>query len=154
MSERARNERIVRMGTGEGLRRGWGGDPHKQEQLAIIQKANPMRDDYHTGIRSVHDINTWGEVVDEAKRNASSGGWDEWSSYPDVSNAMIEKAIRTGKITVYSSYPIADGVFVSPSRMMAQDYAGGGPVYSKEVAINDVAWINTDEGQYAKIRRK
>ena len=125
MSERARNERIVRLGAGDGLKRGWGGDPHKQEQLAIIKRTNPMTDDYHTGIRSVRDIKTWGEAVGEAKRNAREGEWEEWSSYPDVTNTMIEKAIRTGKITVYSSYPIADGVFVSPSRMMARDYAGG-----------------------------
>lgn len=154
MSERARNERIVRLGAGRGLKEGWGGDPHKQEQLAIIKRTNPMTDDYHTGIRSVRDIKTWGEAVDEAKRNSREGGWEEWSSYPDVSNATIEKAIRTGKVTVYSSYPIADGVFVSPSKMMAQDYAGSGRVYSQEVNINDVAWINTDEGQLARIKSK
>lgn len=153
-SERARNERIARMGTGEGLRRGWGGDPHKREQLEIIKRTNPMADDYHTGIRTIDDIKTWGEAVDEAKKNALEGEWEEWSSYPDVSNDMIEKAIRSGKITVYSSHPIEDGTFVSPSRMMAKDYAGSGTVYSKEVNLNDVAWINTDEGQLARVKRR
>ena len=34
----------------------------KEEQFKIIQKENPMLDDYHTGIRSVDDINN---VLDE-----------------------------------------------------------------------------------------
>lgn len=29
----------------------------------------------------------------------------------------------------------------------------GGKVYSKEVPINEVAWINGDEGQYANIKK-
>ena len=28
----------------------------KQQQLEVINKSNPMTDDYHTGIRSVEDI--------------------------------------------------------------------------------------------------
>ena len=71
------------------------------------------------------------------------------SSYPDVTDDVINKALQSGKVTVYSSYPITEGVFVSPSKMQAKDYAGGGKVYSKQVSINDVAWINTDEGMFA-----
>lgn len=37
--------------------------------------------------------------------------------------------------------------------MQAEDYAGGGRIYSKEVAVNDVAWINVDEGQFARVKR-
>ncbi len=33
LSERARNERIARMGTGEGLRGGWGGSPYTQRAV-------------------------------------------------------------------------------------------------------------------------
>lgn len=36
LSERARNERIARMGTGEGLRRGWGGNPYTQRVVNEI----------------------------------------------------------------------------------------------------------------------
>ncbi len=28
---------------------------------------------------------------------------------------------------------------------------GGGKIYSQEIPLEDVAWINGDEGQYAKI---
>ena len=41
--------------------------------------------------------------------------------------------------------------FVSPSRMMAMDYTGGKEPFSKVVDVDDVAWISSDEGQYAKI---
>ena len=34
--------------------------------------------------------------------------------------------------------------------MQAEDYAGDDRVYSKTVSIDDVAWINTDEGQFVK----
>ena len=61
------------------------------------------------------------------------------------------KDLEKGTVTVYSSKPIVNGNFVSTSRNQAQDYAGGGEIYSKEVPIQDVAWINGDEGQYAKI---
>lgn len=117
---------------------------HKQMQLEIIERYNPMRDDVHTGIRNIEDIKSFEEVVNEAR---SEGG----TAYPDIGLDMLEEAAKTGRITVYSSYPIKQGVFVSPSRMNAADYAGDGPIYSKEVPVNDVAWITSDEGQYAKV---
>lgn len=123
---------------------------HKQRQLEIVTKANPMLDDYHTGIRKLDDIKTFEEAYLEGKENAEEGGYDEYASYPDITNDMIEEARKTGKITIYSSKPIKDGVFVTPSMMNAKDYAGNGKVYSKEVPIEDVAWINLEEGQYAK----
>ena len=120
----------------------------KSEQFKIIQKSNPMLDDYHTGIRSVSDIKTpieaFRTMVDE----------DEDYVYPDFTKEDGERALKTGKIVVYSSKEITQGNFVSPSKMMAQDYAGGGKVYSKEIDIKDVAWINSGEGQYAKVKRK
>jgi len=123
----------------------------KHVQNEIIQQTNPMLDNIHTGIRSVDDIKTFEEAYEEGKRNGEEGGWEELASYPDITNEMIEEARRTGRITVYSSYPIKNGVFVTPSRMQAKDYAGEGKVYSKEVPVEDVAWIDLDEGQYAKV---
>ena len=123
----------------------------KQTQLDIILKTNPMLDDYHTGIRKVEDIKTLGESVEEARSEAEKYGDDEWSAYPDITNDMLQNALETGEITIYSSKPIKNGVFVTPSYMQASDYAGGGNVYEKTVPLNDVAWINTDEGQYAKV---
>ena len=119
---------------------------HKKAQLDIINATNPMHDDYHTGIREVGDIMTLFEAVEEAKTEDV----EELSSYPDVPDDVLESALESGKITVYSSKPIKNGVFVTPSRMNANDYAGGGTIYEKTVPIKDVAWINTDEGQYAK----
>lgn len=117
---------------------------HKQMQLEIIERYNPMRDDAHTGIRNIEDIKSFEEVVNEAKSEGDT-------AYPDIGLDMLEEAAKTGRITVYSSYPIKQGVFVSPSQMNAADYAGGGPVYRKEVSVDDVAWITSDEGQYAKV---
>lgn len=127
---------------------------HKNEQNAVIQRVNPMEDDYHTGVRGVEDIRTLREAIAEARAEGEEGGWDALSSYPDVSNAMLEAALRSGRVRVYSSKPIEAGVFVTPSRMQAEDYAGGGKVYSKEVSVDDVAWLNTDEGQLADVMSK
>ena len=130
------------------------GQSIKAMQLSIITQTNPMTDDYHTGIRSVEDIKTWDEAISIASNDAKEGGWKEISSYPDVTNEMIRRAQETGKIVVYSSYPIENGNFVTPSRMQARDYAGEGRIYSKEVSVSDVAWINVDEGQFAKVKKK
>ena len=117
----------------------------KEKQLEIIKKENPMLDDYHTGIRTIDDIKTPEEAfktkIDE----------DEDYSYPDFTQEDGEKALESGKITVYSSKEIKQGTFVSPSKSMVQDYAGDGKIFEQTISINDVAWINSDEGQYAKI---
>ncbi len=126
---------------------------HKSQQLDIINNSNPMQDDYHTGIRSVDDIKTFREAFDEAKTEAEEGGWTEYASYPDITNDMVEEALNTNEITVYSSNDIKDGVFVTPSYQQALEYAGNDStkVKSKKVNLDDVAWINLDEGQYAKV---
>ena len=119
--------------------------PQKEKQFEIIQKTNAMTDDYHTGIRKPSDIKS----AQEAFKTKVSDNDDYL--YPDFTKADGAKALETGKITVYSSKPIGNGGFVSPSKMMAQDYAGkSGKVYSKEVSIDDVAWIDSNEGQFAK----
>lgn len=126
---------------------------HKLQQLDIINNNNPMQDDYHTGIRNVDDIKTFREVFDEAKTDAEEGGWTEYASYPDITNDMVEEALNTNEITVYSSNDIKDGVFVTPSYEQALEYAGNDStkVKSKKVNLDDVAWISLDEGQYAKV---
>ena len=117
-------------------------DSHKARQLDIVLNTNPMHDDYHTGIRTVEDIYTADEVFNE----------DEFSGTPDWTIKNAQAALDKGKVTVYSSYPIKDGVFVTPSKMIAQDYAGDGRVYNKEVLLEDVAWITSEEGQLAQVR--
>ena len=116
----------------------------KVEQYQIIQKYNPMRDDYHVGIRKPSDIKTWKEVVDSKD--------DDSFAWGDFSRKDAEKALASGKITIYSSYPINQGVFVSTSKVQSEQYAGGKgkKVYSRTVPLSEVAWINGDEGQFAK----
>lgn len=122
---------------------------HKQAQLDIIKKHNPMQDDVHTGIRKVEDIKSFDEVLGESRKNQAEYGE---LTYPDMNIDMMESAAESGMITVYSSYPIKQGVFVTPSYMNAQDYAGGsGRVYQATVPVDDIAWIAEDEGQYARV---
>lgn len=118
---------------------------HKEAQLELILRENPMHDDYHTGIRSVKDINT----AEEAFRQAIEDGE---GTNPDFTTDMMEDSLRSGHVTVYSSSPIRKGAFITPSRMMANDYAGGGIIYSKRVPLKDVAWIDDAEGQYAPVK--
>jgi hypothetical protein len=118
----------------------------KQKQLDIVKDSNPMQDDYHTGIRTIEDIKT----LEETLNDSDYEGYDEFN--PDLTRQDIENAIKKGTIMVYSSYPIENGVFVSPSKMEAESYSGNGKVYSKEVSINDVAWIDPTQGQYAKVQ--
>lgn len=128
-------------------------DNLKSEQLKIIQENNPMLDNYHTGIRTIDDIKTFKEVYEIAKREANDGGWKEYASYPDITNKMIEDSLKNGEITVYSSNDIKNGTFVTPSYEQALEYAGNNhsKVKSKKVKVDDIAWINLDEGQYAKV---
>lgn len=118
---------------------------HKQKQLDIIKNNNPVNDDYHTWIRSVEDI----KALEETINDSDWIGYDEYN--PDLSRKDIENAIESGKIIVYSSYPVEQGIFVSPSKMEAESYSENGKVYSKEVNISDVAWIDPTQGQYAKV---
>jgi hypothetical protein len=115
---------------------------HKLAQLRLIQQSNPMLDDYHTGVREINDILTF----EEAANNEGSVITDESWTEDDIKRALSNKWI-----IVYSSKPIINGVFVSPSIMCAKEYAGGGKVYSKKIRKEDVAWIDTYEGQYASV---
>ena len=119
-------------------------DMHKQAQLDIVLNSNPMHDDYHSGIRSVDDICTYAEAIE-------NDGMEGDDITPDYTAQMVEKAKKSGKITVYSSYPIGQGVFVTPSKMEAESYAGGGRVHKKVVNLTDVAWIDSMQGQYAQV---
>jgi hypothetical protein len=121
--------------------------PRKLAQFNLIQQKNPAPNETLTWIRSPKDILTWDEAI------AGAEG-DNAFTWPDYT---LEDALRDQKkhsMTVYSSYPIKGGTFVTPSLQQASDYAGGGRVYSKVIRPDDVAWINGDEGQYAYTRKK
>lgn len=117
----------------------------KQQQFDVIQRSNPMTDEVHTGIRKVEDIKTADEVFAEPIKN-------NVNPTPDFTVADMKAALESGEVTIYSSNEIADGVFVTPSKMQAKSYSGDGKVYSKKVALADVAWIDMFEGQYAKVK--
>ncbi len=115
----------------------------KKKQLDEILKTNPMTDDYHVGIRTLEDVKTFGEVLNDKESF-------EWG---DFSREQAKEAFKKGTITVYSSKDIKNGTFVSTSYQQALEYAGQNKnkVNSKEVSIYDVAWINGDEGIMAKV---
>ena len=99
---------------------------HKETQLSIINDTNPAPDDYHTWVRSIDDILTLQEAIDAVLAEDPEY---ELSAYPDVSDDMIREALRTGRITIYSSKPIKNGVFVTTSMMQAMDYSGSTKVF-------------------------
>lgn len=113
---------------------------HKQRQLEIILEHNPMLNGEQLGVRELTDIKTLQEAVGE-----------EVVTAPDFTEADLQRAVETGRVTVYSSKEIKQGTFVTPSRMEAESYAGGEQVYSKSVLIRDVAWLDTIEGQLAEV---
>lgn len=112
----------------------------KEQKFKAITKANPMLDDYHLGIRSVDDVRDLGEVLDDFGN-------------PDITRDMLENALKNDNIRVYSSRPIKVGTFVTPSRMMAKDYAGKGKVFELDVSPDDIGWLNGDEGMVARLRK-
>ena len=114
----------------------------KAAQLAVIEQSNPFNAALgaHTWIRGAEDILTYREAID------NFGGVDDVT--PDFRAGDVQRALDSGYMTVYSSYPITQGTFVTPSRMEAQSYAGDGRVYSKRVPLDDVAWLDEVQGQY------
>lgn len=122
----------------------------KEAQYKLLQETNPMTDDYHTGIRSANEINTLGELVGKYDP-------DSMFTYPDFTIDDARKAVENGVLPVYSSKPIESGTFITPSKMMATDYAGGDPngVYSQEIPIDDFAAIESgDEGNYLPVQEE
>lgn len=111
----------------------------KERQFELIQNNHPKEDwDYQTWINSVNDVKTYQEAVD-----------DDRAGTPDFDDADIDRALKTGRVRVYSSHRIRIGTFVTPSRMEAENYAGSENVYSKTVPLTDVAWIDSLQGQFA-----
>lgn len=115
----------------------------KRKQLEIIKRNNPAPNDYLAWIRDINDIHYYDEACTDEEL---------FSFAPDYTEQDAIKALKQKKVRVYSSYPIEPGVFVTPSYMEAASYAGDGKVYDKMVALDDVAWIDTLQGQYAPVQ--
>ena len=118
----------------------------KQKQLDIILESNPALNDFSTWIRNINDIKTFAETLQDED-------WLKGDFDPDYTRQMAEDALESGRIRVYSSHPIENGIFVTPSEMEAMSYSEDGNVYSKDVALTDVAWVDPTQGQYAKVNQ-
>ena len=127
-------------------------DALKFEQFRIVDKYNPPFNDQSYWIRSPKDIMTFEEALNDEDALGIKP-IEDGLSYPDVTAEMLQKALKTGEITVYHGgmkKGIHNGDFVTPSYEMALEY-GGTPdnVYSKKVKITDVAWLDAEQGMYA-----
>jgi len=111
----------------------------KQKKLQVILDTNPALNDYSTWIREEKDILDFDEL--DLSEDFT----------PDYTVEDMENAKKTGKIKVFSSKPIKNGNFVTPSLMEAQAYAGKNKIYEAEINVNDVAWIDSGQGQYVKM---
>lgn len=120
----------------------------KFKQCQLILKTNPPFNDYSTWVRTPEDILSFQEMFNQARLEYAEYGE---LMYPDLDWDVFQNASENRKIMVFSSYPIKTGVFVSPSRICAEDYAMDKRVFSKVVSVDDVAWIDFTEGQYAPI---
>lgn len=113
----------------------------KQRQFDIIQETNPAKDDIHAWIRSADEIKTFGEALQSS----------DVAFTPDFDEQMALQMLETGKGVVFSSQPIENGTWVTPSIMEAMSYSGGNQIYQREVNINDVAWVDNLQGMYAQV---
>ena len=116
----------------------------KERQFEVIQKFNKAHDDVHAWIRSVDDIKTAREAF-EADGAITDG------FAPDAGPEVYAEALKTGKIKVYSSKPIENCNFVTPSRMEAKNYAGNGRIYEAVLPLDSIAWLDAGQGQVAKV---
>lgn len=73
----------------------------KEQQFELIQNNHPKEDwDYQTWINSVDDVKTYQEAVD-----------DDRAGTPDFDDTDIDRALKTGRVRVYSSHRIRIGTF-------------------------------------------
>lgn len=114
----------------------------KQKQLELILKTNPAFNDTSTWVRTIEDIKTLEEAFDDR----------DWKEYKLRENPLFANAMKTRKMKVYGSKPIVNGNWITPDIEEARSYAGKGKVYESEIDIDDVAWIDPYQGQYAKIK--
>ena len=118
----------------------------KKRQFDIIQETNPAMNDINTWIRDASDIKTYEEAIKEA--------WENLWLAPDFTKDMVKKALDEWEITVYSSKPIENWNWVTPSKMEAEAYAWWGKVYTKKVSLDDVAWVDELQWQLAELPKR
>jgi hypothetical protein len=77
---------------------------HKQHQMDIINETNPAPESNYTWIRSVEDIKSFEEALDDSDYSDYMG--EDFD--PSYTWNMVEDALKTGKVTVISTVN-ADG---------------------------------------------
>ena len=118
--------------------------PYLDKIFATIQEEADA-DDNHILFRVAENVGSFEDAIS----NAKDKGYESLSAYPDVTNQMLEDALASGRIMVYSKDPIAGGTTVSPSVQRASELSGpDAQIYSKDVSIDQVAWETPDEGAY------
>lgn len=116
----------------------------KSEVVNLIKKHNPKDPSINkvaTWIEKESDIHTYFEAV-------QIDGTDKTGITPDFTAQDIKHALQTNRMKVYSTYPIKIGTFVTPSKMQAESYGIKDTLHSKLVSLDEVAWIDSFEGQY------
>lgn len=96
-----------------------------------------MRDDYHTGIRTVNDIRTYAEAWQDEQRHHDCPDWG------DFTHAQALEALNKG-------------AFVTTSFTHALQYAGADAkgVKTACVPLDAVAWIDLDQGIFTGVETK
>ncbi len=122
-------------------------DDVRQKQWEIIQNTNQKWDGTQSAwIDTPEDARTFYEAVMEDTDYPLEEDYTEDFTVDDKKNIL-----QTGIITVYSSKPVQDGNFVTPSRMEAQSYSGTGIIYSATMDVRDIAWLDVGQGQVAHL---
>lgn len=118
--------------------------PYLDKIFSTIQEEVDA-DDNHILFRVAENVGSFEDAISKAKDK----GYENLSAYPDVTNQMLEDALTSGRIMVYSKDPIAGGTTVSPSVQRASELSGpDAQIYSKDISIDQVAWETPDEGTY------
>lgn len=124
-------------------------DEVKDAQLKLIRKRE-KKGDIDQYFRNSNEIKTF----EEALQDVGSIGYNKTEI--DEINKIANKALKDGKIKVYSDEDIEKGAFgalISPSKDRMIHYAKDGVVYELEVPFQDVAWSSPMEGQYAPVKK-
>lgn len=116
----------------------------KKAQAELIMKINPPFNNYATWVRTEADVKTFDELQEE---------FAEGDFTPDWTRDQYNYALKNRKVKVYSSKPLVNGNFVTPSFMEAQAYTGkSNKVYTAWMDVDDIAWLDGGQGQIAKLK--
>ena len=136
----------------------------KQEKFEIIQKTNPAYDSYHTHIRSVEEVHEWYEELDDADFDDNS---DIFTGKEQTLLVYSSKEIKPGtfvstslqQASEYASayiyeaihgegWEVGNGQKSKIFKEIGKEAAKFAGVNYKTIDVDEVAWINRNEGIY------